>query len=47
MSLALCYNCGALIDTDFEPEAYVRTDENGDETYEDEPQCSSCTDGSY
>lgn len=46
MSLALC-DCGALIDTDDEPEAFYLIDENGNETEIDDPLCSSCRDGSY
>ena len=47
MSLALCSNCGCLIDTDAEPESYIRVDEDGNETYEDDPECSSCREGTY
>lgn len=46
MSLAMC-DCGALIDTDAEPEAFYNIDENGDEIEIDQPLCSSCRDGTY
>lgn len=47
MSLARCYNCGALIDIDFEPDSWVKTDEDCNEIELDEPECSSCRDGTY
>lgn len=47
MSWALCNNCGCMIDTDQEPEAYYSIDEDGNETEQNEPQCSSCQEGTY
>lgn len=47
MSLCLCTDCGCIVDSDAEPECFYRVDENGDETEQDDPLCSTCRDGSY
>lgn len=47
MSMALCSNCGCLIDTDAEPEAFYRVDEDGNETELDNPECVTCREGVY
>ncbi len=47
MSLTMCNNCGCLLDSDEHPEIYITTDENGDETEQDYPECDSCKYGTY
>jgi len=39
--MACCENCGALVDTD-DGDAYFKYDEEGNEVYTDEVECSSC-----